>query len=157
KTIARRGYLFASPVSQPGAGRSIKADPEGYSPSAAAREATTRPDRRAAEERVARRLTTILSADVVGYSRLMALDEEATIRVLDRRLAVLTALLPHHTGRLFKTMGDGALAEFDSPVEAVRCAIEFQEAMRTENEGLPEERRMRFRVGINLGDVVSRD
>jgi adenylate cyclase len=107
-----------------------------------------------ADDAVQRRLTTILAADVVGYSRMTAIDEEGALRTLAERVAVFQELAPKRGGRVFKTIGDGVLAEFDSPVEAVRCAIELQEQMRSRNERLPDDRRMRFRIGINLGDVV---
>ena len=109
------------------------------------------------EQPVRRRLTTILAADVVGYSRMVAITEEVTLKVLDERIEVMRSLLPRHNGRLFKTMGDGLLAEFASPVEAVRCAIEFQELMRTLNLPLADEQRIRMRIGINLGDVTVKD
>jgi class 3 adenylate cyclase len=108
-------------------------------------------------ESVKRRLTTILAADVVSFSSMMAMAEEATLAILDERLDVLRALLPSHNGRLFKTMGDGVLIEFNSPVEAVRLAIEFQNAMRTMSLRSADEPRMRFRIGINIGDVTVKD
>jgi class 3 adenylate cyclase len=105
-------------------------------------------------DEVRRKLTTILAADVVAFSRMTAIAEAATVKILDERVQVLNALLHAHNGRLFKTTGDGALAEFNSPVEAVRLAIEFQEAMRTMNLTAPAEQRMHFRIGINIGDVT---
>src|SRR5512142_900648 len=101
-----------------------------------------------------RRLATILSADVAGYSRLMGEDEERTVQTLRGHRAVFDALLAQHHGRVFNTAGDAILAEFPSAVEAVRCATEIQAALQTRNEHLPPERRMLFRMGINLGDVV---
>ena len=101
-----------------------------------------------------RRLATILSADVAGYSRLMGEDEEKTVQTLRGHRAVFDALLAQHHGRVFNTAGDAILAEFPSAVEAVRCATEIQAALQTRNEHLPPERRMLFRMGINLGDVV---
>lgn len=102
-----------------------------------------------------RRLTTILAADVVGYSRLMGEDESGTLTVLrERRCEVLEPLLVKYTGRLIKLMGDGLLAEFASVVNAVQCAVEIQQEMERRNATLPDERRMRLRIGINLGDVI---
>ena len=103
---------------------------------------------------VKRRLTCILAADAVGYSRHMAIDEEGTIRVLAAHRAVIDGIIAFHQGRIISTAGDSVLAEFASAVEAVRSAIEIQDAIRTRNDSLPEDRRMVFRVGVNLGDVV---
>jgi class 3 adenylate cyclase len=101
-----------------------------------------------------RRLATILAADVAGYSRMMGENEEATVQTMRGHRGVFDALLKQHHGRVFNTAGDMILAEFPSAVEAVRCATEIQAALRTRNEHLPPERRMLFRMGINLGDVV---
>jgi adenylate cyclase len=102
-----------------------------------------------------RRLTTVLAADVVGYSRLMGEDESGTLATLrNRRKDVLEPLLTKYDGRLVKLTGDGVLAEFSSVVNAVQCAIEMQNGMEAHNAGLPETRKMRFRIGINLGDVI---
>jgi adenylate cyclase len=101
-----------------------------------------------------RRLATILSADVAGYTRLMGENEEATVKTLRAHRAVFEALLKQHHGRIFNTAGDAILAEFPSAVEAVRCATEIQTALQTRNEHLPPELKMLFRMGINLGDVV---
>jgi class 3 adenylate cyclase len=103
---------------------------------------------------VERRLATILMADVFGYSRMMGEDEERTVRIFRGHRAVFDELLKVHRGRIFNTAGDAILAEFPSAVEAVRCATEIQAALRTRNEHLPEEQRMWFRIGINLGDVI---
>src|SRR5438034_9627212 len=103
---------------------------------------------------VERRLATILMADVFGYSRMMGEDEERTVRTFRGHRAVFDELLKVHRGRVFNTAGDAILAEFPSAVEAVRCATEIQAALRTRNEHLPPERRMWFRIGINLGDVI---
>jgi len=101
-----------------------------------------------------RRLTTILAADLVGYSRLMAADEEGVIaRLRDARAEVVDPALAEAGGRIVKTMGDGLLVEFGSPVAAVRAALVVQRAMAARERG-PEEQRLRFRVGINLGDIV---
>jgi adenylate cyclase len=108
-----------------------------------------------AEERVQRRLAAILAADVVGYSRLIEEDEAGTLAVLKaRRKDVLQPLVVKHYGRIVKLMGDGVLAEFASAVNAVACAVELQEAMGTANAGLPDDRRIIMRVGINLGDLM---
>src|SRR3989442_12831429 len=101
-----------------------------------------------------RRLTAILSADVKGYSRLMGEDEEATIRTLTAYRQVMAALIAQHRGRVVDSPGDNLLAEFASVVDAVRCAVEIQQALHTKNTDLPDHRKMEFRIGINLGDVV---
>jgi class 3 adenylate cyclase len=102
-----------------------------------------------------RKLVTIVCADVAGYSRLIGLDEEGTIaRLKAYRRALIDPAIARHGGRIVKTMGDGLLVEFSSPVEAVRCAAELQLAMAGREASLPEEGRIRFRIGINLGDVV---
>ena len=108
-----------------------------------------------AEERAQRRLAAILAADVVGYSRLMQLDESGTLAALKvRRSEVLKPAVSQHLGRVVKFMGDGVLVEFHSAVDAVECAVRLQEAMDTANSGLPEDKRIVLRIGINLGDVV---
>ena len=101
-----------------------------------------------------RRLATILAADVAGYSQLMADDEEGTLRVFREHSEVFASLVAMHRGRIFNTAGDAILAEFGSTVEAVRCATEIQAALRTGNEHLPPNRQVRFRIGVNLGDVM---
>ena len=101
-----------------------------------------------------RRLTTILASDVVGYSRLMAVDEEATLVTLRTYRAVISELVAKHRGRIFNTAGDAVLAEFDSAVEAVRCAISIQEDLAVRNSQLPDESQMWFRIGVNVGDVM---
>ncbi len=106
---------------------------------------------------VKRHLTCILSADAVGYSGQMARDEDGTIRVLAAHRAVIDGIVAFHLGRIVNTAGDSVLAEFPSAVEGVRCATEIQDAIRTRNDSLPEERRMLFRIGINVGDVVARN
>jgi adenylate cyclase len=107
------------------------------------------------EIRDERRLTTILAADVVGYSRLMGEDEAGTLAALrQRRREVVEPLLSKYDGRIVKLMGDGVLAEFASVVHAVQCAVEMQQGMEARNAALPEPRRMRLRIGINLGDVI---
>jgi class 3 adenylate cyclase len=104
-----------------------------------------------------RRLATILSCDVAGYSRMMGENEEATVQTLRAHRAVFDALLKQHHGRVFNTAGDAILAEFPSAVEAVRCATEIQSALQTRNEHLPPGHKMFFRMGINVGDVVIQD
>ncbi len=106
---------------------------------------------------VERRLAAILSADVVGYSRLMGADEEATIRALSACRQVIDELVTSHHGRVFGSAGDSVIAEFASAVEAVRCAAEIQRHQETQAADLPEDRRMRLRIGINLGDIVVED
>ena len=105
-------------------------------------------------EPVERKLATILSADVAEYSRLMAEDEEQTLRTFRAHRTVIDSLIAAHHGRIFNTAGDAVLAEFASAVEAVRCATEVQAALRTRNEQLPPARQVKFRLGINLGDVM---
>jgi adenylate cyclase len=105
-------------------------------------------------ERVGRRLSAIVAADVAGYSRLMGLDEVGTARTLREHLAVTDALVTKHGGRFVKTTGDGVLLEFPSVVDAVECAVAVQAVMDQRNEGVPADRRMLFRIGINLGDIL---
>ncbi len=102
----------------------------------------------------ARKLTTILSADAAEYSRLMRADEEGTFRALGLCREAIDSLVEGHQGRIFGSAGDSVVAEFASPVEALRCAVEIQRAIEQVDEGLPERNRMRFRIGINLGDVL---
>ena len=101
-----------------------------------------------------RRLAAILAADVVGYSRLVHADEEATIRMLNAYREVIDGLVAAHSGRIFGSAGDSVIAEFASPVEAVRCAAEVQQELGKRCIDVAEDRRMRFRIGVNLGDVV---
>jgi class 3 adenylate cyclase/pimeloyl-ACP methyl ester carboxylesterase len=100
-----------------------------------------------------RRLAAILAADIAGYSRLMGEDEATTVRELKAHQAVVLPLVARYGGRVIDTAGDGILAEFPSVINATECAVEIQTIMATRNEALPESRRMRFRIGINLGDV----
>ena len=107
------------------------------------------------EERVERRLAAIFCADVVAYSRLMGSDEEGTLAALkNHRRELIDPLIAQHRGRIFKTTGDGILIEFASVVDAVRCAVVMQQGMEDRNASLPELARIRFRVGINRGDVI---
>jgi adenylate cyclase len=100
-----------------------------------------------------RRLTAILAADVAGYSRLMGMDEEGTHERLKAHLGQLVdPKIEEHRGRTVKSTGDGLLAEFASVVDAVRCAVEVQRGMIDREPGVAEARRIRFRIGINLGD-----
>ncbi len=109
------------------------------------------------EERdIKRKLATILVADIVGFSRLTANDEDWTIRSLGEFRKIVDEIVDRHDGRIFNTGGDSVLAEFASPVEAVRCAVDFQEAARSRNLLQPRDRQLRFRIGINLGDVMVR-
>src|SRR6185369_10056635 len=101
-----------------------------------------------------RKLAAIFSTDVAGYSRLMGDDEEATIRTLTAYRAVISSLIHHHRGRVVDSPGDNLLAEFASVVDAVRCAVEIQHALKEKNAELSESRQMQFRIGINLGDVI---
>jgi adenylate cyclase len=107
-----------------------------------------------AEESFKRKLTAILSADVEGYSRLMGEEEIATIRTLTTYRELMSALIQKHRGRVVDSPGDNLLAEFGSVVDGVRCAVEIQEELQVRNAELPEDRKMAFRIGINLGDVV---
>jgi class 3 adenylate cyclase len=101
-----------------------------------------------------RKLATILSADVAEFSRLMGEDEEQTLKTFRGHKKVFESLVAMHRGRIFNTAGDAILAEFGSAVEAVRCATDIQAALRTRNDQLPPSRQVRFRIGINLGDVM---
>src|SRR5438105_2878024 len=102
-----------------------------------------------------RRLTAILAADVVGYSRLMGVDEAGTLAELKQiRSELVDAKIAEHQGRIVKVMGDGILAEFPSVVSAVACAVELQRGMQERSADVPPDRRLEFRVGINLGDVI---
>src|SRR6476660_8236735 len=104
--------------------------------------------------RVGRRLAAIVADDVAGYSRLMGLDEVGTAHTLREHRKVTDALVEKHGGRLVKSTGDGVLLEFPSVVDAVECAVAVQAVMAQRNEGVPAERRMRFRIGSNLGDIL---
>ena len=102
-----------------------------------------------------RRLAAILAADVVGYSRLMGADERATLAALKaHRSELVDAKISEHRGRIVKLTGDGMLVEFPSVVNAVACAADIQRKMRERNVDVPEARRIEFRVGVNLGDVI---
>src|SRR5262245_39239492 len=108
-----------------------------------------------AEERVQRRLAAILAADVVGYSRLVEVDEAGTLAALrEHRREILDPLVAQYQGRIVKLMGDGVLVEFASVVNAVACAVELQKRRATANDSIADDRRVMLRVGVNLGDVV---
>src|SRR5213080_2635826 len=108
-----------------------------------------------AASRVDRRLAAILAADVVGYSALTERDEDRTLaRLKAHRRELIEPLIAEYQGRTVKLMGDGALVEFASVVDAVRCAIAIQRAMGEINAGHPDDRRIVFRIGINLGDII---
>jgi len=105
-------------------------------------------------QEVKRKLAAILSADVKGYSRLMGEDEKGTVRTLNAYKELMAGLIQHHHGRMVDAPGDNLLAEFASVVDAVECAVEIQKELKTRNADLPENRRMEFRIGVNLGDVI---
>src|ERR1700732_5584078 len=108
-----------------------------------------------AEARVQRRLAAILAADVAGYSRLMGADEEGTLAALkELRRELADPKIKEHRGRIVKTTGDGLLIGFASVVDAVRCAVEVQREMAERNTDVPSDRRIEFRMGINLGDII---
>jgi class 3 adenylate cyclase len=103
-----------------------------------------------------RRLAAVLAADIKGYSALMGIDEDGTVARVTRQFEALAdPTVRQHGGRIFKTMGDGFLAIFDSPLDATQCALAFQKAAAAENIGLPAERWLQYRIGINLGDVIA--
>jgi class 3 adenylate cyclase len=113
-----------------------------------------KPGSQSGSQLVERKLSTILSADVAEFSRLMGEDEEQTLRTFRGHKKVFESLVTMHRGRVFNTAGDAILAEFSSAVEAVRCATDIQSALRTRNDQLPVSRQVRFRIGVNLGDVM---
>src|ERR671917_69867 len=103
------------------------------------------------EPRTERRLAAIFAADVQGYSRLMNLDEVGTLRTLTAHREIMDRLITEHRGRIANTAGDSVLAEFPSVVDAVEAAAAVQQALKTTNEALPEERQVRFRIGVHVG------
>jgi adenylate cyclase len=110
------------------------------------------------EDRVDRRLAAIFAGDIAGYSRLMSVDEEGTLRQLKaHRKELVDPRITEHRGRIVKTTGDGLLVEFVSVVDAVRCAVDIQRGMADRNADVPAERRIEFRIGINVGDIISDD
>src|SRR5262245_4759135 len=110
------------------------------------------------ESRVERRLVAILAGDIAGYSRLMGVDEEGTLAQLKaHRKALVDPQIRAHHGRIVKTTGDGILVEFPSVVDAVRCAVQIQNGMVERNAPVPAQRRIEFRIGINVGDIIIDD
>ena len=108
-----------------------------------------------ATERLERRLTAILAADVAGYSRLTGADEEGThVQLQDHLRSLVDPKIAEHRGRVVKNTGDGMLAEFGSVVDAVRCAVDIQRGMAERNADVPEQKRIEFRIGINVGDII---
>jgi adenylate cyclase len=110
-----------------------------------------------AEEGFRRKLTTMLSADVAGYSRLMAKDEAGTVKTLKAYRKIMTELIKQHRGRVVDSPGDNVLAEFTSVVDGVQCAVAVQKELQARNAELPENRKMEFRIGVNLGDVIEEE
>jgi len=106
------------------------------------------------EQSLKRKLVAILSADVVGYSRLMRDDEEATVRALAVHRVLINEIIKQNGGRVIDSPGDNILAEFGSVVEAVTGAIKIQEEIKRRNADIPDNRRMEFRIGVNLGDII---
>lgn len=106
------------------------------------------------ERKIERRLAAIFAADVEGYSRLMNTDEVGTLRTLTSHREIMDRLITEHGGRIANTAGDSVLAEFPSVVAGVEAAIAVQQALKTANDTLPEERQVRFRIGVHVGDVM---
>ncbi|MGD9159493.1 MAG: adenylate/guanylate cyclase domain-containing protein, partial [Desulfobacteraceae bacterium] len=109
------------------------------------------------QERTKRKLSGILSADVVGYSRLMEEDEEYTIQCIEENKKLIGEVIEEYKGRVVDAPGDNILAEFSSVVNAVECAVKIQDKLQTKNAELQEKNRMDFRIGVNLGDVIDED
>ncbi|MGA7999034.1 MAG: adenylate/guanylate cyclase domain-containing protein, partial [Bradyrhizobium sp.] len=106
------------------------------------------------QDRIERRLAAILAADVAGYSRLTGVDEEGThVQLQDHLRTLVDPKIAEHRGRVVKNTGDGVLAEFSSVVDAVRCALDVQRGMGQRNTNVPQEKRVEFRIGINVGDI----
>ncbi len=104
------------------------------------------------------RLAAVLAADMAGYSRLMEADEAGTIaRLKTHRIELIDPAIAKNKGRIIKTTGDGMLVEFQSVTDAVRCAVEIQQRMQRRNSDVPQDRRIEFRIGINLGDIIFED
>src|SRR6516165_8692352 len=106
--------------------------------------------------KISRRLVAVFAADVEGYSRLMGTDEVGTLKGLTERRAILGRFIGDHGGRIANTAGDSVLAEFGSAVDAVQCAVEAQSALAEANSGIAADRRISFRIGIHVGDVMVR-
>ena len=106
---------------------------------------------------IKRKLTAILHADVKGYSRLMGEDEVTTLQTLSEYLEIMTVIIKQCSGRVVGTEGDAILADFVSVVDAVVCAVEIQKELKPRNKKLPDNRKLEFRIGINLGDVIEKD
>ena len=105
-----------------------------------------------------RKLTTIFASDAVGFSKMMAANEENTLKILEKRRQVIDGVITEHGGIIFGSAGDSVIAEFASPVKATECAVQMQGKMQAMNEDVSENQQMVFRVGINIGDVmVSKD
>ena len=105
---------------------------------------------------ISRRLVAVFAADVEGYSRLMGADEVGTLKGLTERRAILDRFIGYHRGRIANTAGDSVLAEFGSAVDAVQCAVGTQKAVAETNTSLPPDRRINFRIGVHIGDVMVR-
>jgi len=151
QTVSRRGYRFAAAVTHPSV-EALPASPE-LDPGSEERGPGLRSALSVAA--LTRRLAAILAADIAGYSRLMGADEEGTLaRLKALRAELIYPAIAKHRGRLVKTIGDGLLVEFQSAVDAVRCAIAWQDAMGERNALEPSEGRFEFRIGINVGDVI---
>jgi adenylate cyclase len=110
-----------------------------------------------ADEGFKRKLTAVLSADAVEYSRLMAEDEAATVKTIASYREIMSSLIKQHRGRVVDSPGDNVLAEFSSVVDAVQCAVAVQNEFQARNAELGKNRQMQFRIGINLGDVIDED
>ena len=106
------------------------------------------------DQKVTRKLTAIMSADVKGYSLLMSEDEIHTIQTLKTHRQIMSEYIQQHTGRVVDSPGDNLLAEFGSAVDAVRCAVEIQKRLKKENDRFVKDKRLEFRIGVNVGDVV---
>jgi len=109
------------------------------------------------QQTIKRKLVAILSADVAGYSRLMDDDEVSTVRTLQAYQKIISDMTKQSNGRVVDSPGDNLMTEFASVVDAVKCAVEIQQELKAKNDELPENRRMQFRIGINLGDIIVED
>jgi len=107
-----------------------------------------------ANQKVTRKLTAIMSADIKGYSILMADDEVLTIKMLNEYRSIMSTCIGQYNGRVVDSPGDNVLAEFASAVEALQCAVEIQKKLKKENDRLVESKRLEFRIGVNIGDVI---